>query len=1452
MSRTYSNTSKATHEKTTNFFDFVDFFLLLKDSVNNALTNEALYSDLTYVLHEDANWEINNIKDAISKILRKKIGFKNLLESATPMLIEPLADYYEKSSFIINYITQPQTFTDKVLYRVKQDAADNELFNGEDVAVLESNRDNLPYILAFVLIRTIAKSAEYIFYCHPADYNPFAHYRFPEFTAEANSSCPDIKNILERTSRYMFDEMNSSRHSFPKFRSELLSNGISCNDAPGKFNLDSTFSILENSPESKSLSSYLRTTKNLLIIGEGGIGKTTFLYSCLNEHHTEGTYSSIPLYIKLSDCSTSTDHQYIIQTTLQKKISFAVNGNKYISFKDFRDEFAKPCAENELPQYTLLLDGFNEITPMDFGEIRRAISKEIAELLSFPNVRIILTSRDNEFYHVPLAKFEIIRANGIEETDVINHLRTVYQSDVINQICANSVLMEYLRIPLFLLMYVNSNHSDFSTPANRGAILFTHFNSGQSFYNEKLNTEEKTTREAYLMVSVILDFLLPDLGYYMKSHNIFQISEDMLEELISSAVTSANRFINLNADAYHRYEQRPGSLKRALHHFSTKLYAEDVLCLLRDYLCVMISDSNNRLSFAHQYIRDYFCALYCVREFYYMTLIADRQPALLADIDCSWGNSLWDDEQISLVQEILSIPSEFQKDDLIYNTIDLFRQVHHYPLPDMKYALSNLISVLALANDGDLFRYDFSSLDLNNCTLANLNFHNFADGCSSSFCEANIGIDTFSTNAHDSNVLKWAISSDGQFIISISSDLELKIWNISTQKCVATRQCPPLDHVGAISSLELHNQGTLVLITYKEEPGYTFASATYDLQAEVYTLYLLPGAHVRNIIYFGYDSGSNTLISVLDNGNIYRYEVNEENPIEQLHLCVERPFSIGYFHLLSRNKLLYRLDQILYIYDLISRESTALAMPEEYGSSRIAVSRDNRLIALEIHGLIYIYHSDTPERYFRFPVGLSTDDFTSIAFCHDDTNILTAYGYGSVYHMDCSTGAILYYTFVGQESNFIQSAITQNYRVTQEANRSTTMLQVTNIYTKVSNYFLLSNQKPLMDTYVDCVPNTFHALYENGTLLTFDADTMKLTDSFNYAPGRFISASTQSDPDALLCFASVPSSYYPYTKQTQLTVVDLSTGIYKKSAPIFDQIFELRFVNRNMVVALSATDIMLIDLETFNVKSRCEHRCDIHHSTTHIFVEDKKIHVTTDFSPEIAHVEYSATVDTYVINEQGDIALKEVTHVPCPWQIIPPCPLMYSILDSSGLALVKAMKPSEQTYIAYRNYEYTTPNESHFRMFFSSEIKYELLDHWTLASLGNSHTQFGYQTVADGNVQVDEKFFDPTGDNLICVGDSYYEHRVSTHECIPLDSALFTSMDRLNYSRKKRAIYYNDRQSSSIHRYDIDEHRTTVTSNYLHPHILVYGCDFGGCTGEVGSVPWYMAKSVIASKDGVV
>lgn len=526
-------------------------------------------------------------------------------------LLNDIAADLTENSHILKRIAQPVAFIDKVIYRAKQDET---FFTADDIQCLEANRNNLAYIVSYVLIKTVANSKESINLKHTADFNPFADYRIPASLMQNTSGESYTKKLLAQTSSYLYNEFSASRKASPVFRSELLSKGISCSDFPGRLRFKETFSILESSPESRSLDSFLTTSKHLLIIGEGGIGKTTFLYSCLEKYHKDKSYSSVPLYLKLSDCSTSTDHQYMIQNALQKKINFTVNGHEYISFKDFRDEFAKPCPKNALPEYTLLLDGFNEITPMDFGEVRRAISKEIAELLTFPNLRIILTSRENEFYHLPLSSFEIIRANGIEEDDVIRFLQPICTPGQLESLRTNTTLMQYLRIPLFLLMYANSTHTDAESPQNRGSILFSYFNGRQAFYTEKLNAEEKNTREAYYMVSVLLDFILPDLGYYMKSRNVFQITEEQLFDLTKTAVASAKRFVGLNSDAYRHYEQRPGSLKRALALFTDKLDDEDILSLLSDLLCVILSDANRNLSFAHQYIRDYFSALYCVRE----------------------------------------------------------------------------------------------------------------------------------------------------------------------------------------------------------------------------------------------------------------------------------------------------------------------------------------------------------------------------------------------------------------------------------------------------------------------------------------------------------------------------------------------------------------------------------------------------------------------------------------------------------------------------------------------------------------------------------------------------------------------------------------------------------------------------------------------------------------------
>lgn len=509
-------------------------------------------------------------------------------------------------------------------------------------------------------------------------------------------------------------------------------------------------------------------------------------------------------------------------------------------------------------------------------------------------------------------------------------------------------------------------------------------------------------------------------------------------------------------------------------------------------------------------------------------------------------------------------------------------------------------------------------------------------------------MDTFATDAHNDTILKWALSDDGQFIISIAADLELKIWNISTQKCIITRKIPHLDHIDTLNTLELLKQGTLALVSYKDENGYTFASATYDFNAEIYTLYLLPNTDIRDIIYFGYDSNTNTLLSILRNGRSYRHDVNEETPVEENILHIDRFSDISYFKLLSADKLLYWQADFLYLYHLSSGDSERLGTLSPTSLNRVAVNKDHTIIATESEGAIHVCHLTEPFPQLRHLASFSPNELYAIKFCHDDPNILTFYSYGIVYHLDCTTGEILFYTFLESVTGFFTHTITHNYWIIELVDTGTAELQLTNLYTKVTSVFRLSNHQHLIGTYIDHKSGSFHGLYNNGTLMSFDADTMKLRSCFNYAPGKYVSTATYSEQDNLLCFVSIPSRYYLHSKQSQITLVDLTTGLCRKSAPIFGQIEQIRFINAQLIAIFSTEDISLIDPNTFAIKSSCARYDEKDKGYKHLFIEGRNICITSNYAPEIAHVEYAASVATYAIDKQDSITLREITHVPCP------------------------------------------------------------------------------------------------------------------------------------------------------------------------------------------------------------
>jgi len=1447
------------------FLDFTDFFRLLKDSMTSSHSNEDVFIELVSVIYEEAGVSLVSPKDDVSDICRKKKAFNPQVRNvADNYILDKVMDAIKAP--LIEWIIQLDNFVDKLLFLIKKDSV---FFTDRDYRHLEEQRNDPAYIIAFVLIRTIACSDKTSKLIHPDNYNPFANYSIAaQFETAKNDTL--TQNILVATSKYIFDQQTAARCSMPPFVSELLSNGITYNTYRNDFNFQQSFSITTEAETQKSLSDYLNRDKNLLILGEGGIGKTTFLYSCLKKYHEEHSYHSIPIYIKLSECSTNTDHRYMILNEIYKTISFATNGTPIGSFKDILDEFCKPRPSGEAPEYTLLLDGFNEITAIDYGEIRHSIATEISGFLSYPNLRIILTSRDVDFCGLSLIDFEIVRANGIINDEVINYLHTIYGPERVKEICENSELMQYLKIPLFLLMYSYGQFSDVTLPQNRGAILFNYFNSTRSFYNEKKNIANKSDIKTYLLVNVLLDFLLPDIGFYMMTHDCFHITEDTLDYLIRASIKASERFIGLNATAYSHYEQYSNTLRRVLTAFS-KLEIDDILILLRDCLCVINCDAGGRIYFAHQYIRDYFSALYCIKEMYYLNTLSLHHYKDFSRINYVWGDTYWNKEQLDLIQEILTCPSDYQTNDLIYETIKLFKKNISSPLPMSRYGMTNLINVLVRMNNSDLSKYDFSYLDLSSCNLTNINFYNPVSQQSARFDNATFSKDTFTSDAHYHEIMDWSLSDDERFIISMATDQEIKVWNIATQKCLMTRKPSYRYKVDFVNSLELYVNGTLAVFSYLNYDD-TYTIATYDFTLDIYTIYILPDCSFQLLNFWGYNKHSKKLMAILSDGTTYKYNLHEAQPVSFIHLAfndntvldtkevfknpkeictqVRKIYALADNNIMcaeaNENKRLvkyniYNLDTAS-VHNLVlnitpARMSSLFPNSKECNElllKHTTVSKDGKCIAIHDLENIYTYNLVDMDYTFKPTCKLPPGNSGMLKFCHEDSQILTV-GQYRLHQININTGEILWESNLTGVWHVIEKeySLTSNYRIGQEYDyeRANGRLKITNIYTMHSDLLCLSNAESMMNVYLSSANKKLYALFDNCTLISMMTNDMQLTGSYNYSPNRQLLAHTYFEEKNLLCFSSISKHSDIHSSKCILTLINLNTGEHLCTATEFNNILNILFTaNAEYIVAFTEDELLLLDTAKLSLISE-EKAFYNAGGPAYAWTNEKLIHIVYSYKMDTNNKTYYGMEFVYEIDTNNNFSVIEIKYMSSFKMTDNTPPIIYKSLDTSGLFIFKTIERCDDLYVSNELLKYSTDDEYPFRMRYDTIEDKKNISDWNLAYL---HTENGiWEYSSENNITIATPNFKPHCRNLVYKNNLLYVYYEDTQTFVELDSDYFKTKKILCYCEHENAIYYTHNNYGAIYKYCMDNQHT-ITSSHLFPQdVLIYRCDIDSWKGDL-------------------
>ena len=518
------------------------------------------------------------------------------------------------------------------------------------------------------------------------------------------------------------------------------------------------------------------TIEHIAVVGDGGIGKTTFLHQIMLDEYMEKACGNddkyhpaafksgrpVPFFIELNRCPENIREWY--DDTLQKtnfitryigqlfEGHLSLNEVKNESLASIEKEFQR-TPEDGNPRYLLLLDGFNEVRSSEGHSIRSALSNEISVLSSYPNVRIITTSRETQAAYFA-ASFKNVHLIGLEDDDILTYLHdcgtNVTKTGLIK---ANRGLMECLRIPLNLCMFSVEKEQE-QLPETQGEIFYNFFHRNSSFYNIRKRADDTRTNamDGY-QTAFILDFILPFIGWSLENRDTFSADNRAVGTMIDESVTLMETFCStLESLPYRDFGYDPSLLLRTIKSF--RQLGENMKQLILDcihgYLGILYlrqTDSGsfaerNRYLFCHHQFRDYFSAIWDIQMLALLPCISLR-PQLnpLPENGCRntveeyVNRAFWGSSKISLVSQILMehrnrpaieeesgrwvLPTPATDEQLILkNALDFCRELAKTGT-DSHFLLQNILSSI-VAGRGELSGEDLSGLDFRSCNFFNI------------------------------------------------------------------------------------------------------------------------------------------------------------------------------------------------------------------------------------------------------------------------------------------------------------------------------------------------------------------------------------------------------------------------------------------------------------------------------------------------------------------------------------------------------------------------------------------------------------------------------------------------------------------------------------------------------------------------------------------------------------
>ena len=419
----------------------------------------------------------------------------------------------------------------------------------------------------------------------------------------------------------------------------------------------------------------------------------------------------------------------------------------------------------------------------------------------------------------------------------------------------NLRLLDTLRVPFFLKLYCNLIFkSEVSTP---GEILYNFFNERTAMYSLRkristIHSEQNITGSAHVynritekMQWFILDFLIPELGWYMEENDLYTIDLETMRKIMIAVLTGT-----CEIDICGKYGI---SMFRDYHNGNdgsknVKTYANQLLALISnnndsvqeiiDY-CVyslgILYVNNQDYGFIHQHIRDFFASMKLITVMEMALYITEDMSDKNAGLRClNVLNSGFLNEKIAVfIGEILGeylntsifidikrqnvVPAE--KRLLLTKILSLYKGIFSKE-ESVWTAIVNLLTVFEKAHK-NLDNLDLSKLDLSRCNFNGISLKG------SSLDGSLVTKQTFFPYGHTSEITYIKVSPCGQYFLTGDSAGIVKLWHLKTRKYIRT----VLNLKHAINNIQYIGNGTELLVS-TTLGVYIYESGNYVLKTQ--------------------------------------------------------------------------------------------------------------------------------------------------------------------------------------------------------------------------------------------------------------------------------------------------------------------------------------------------------------------------------------------------------------------------------------------------------------------------------------------------------------------------------------------------------------------------------------------------------------------------------------------